>query len=62
MKESKSVKTNLKQLLRLRHGSVETVANELHISTRYVEMLRDGARKASWSLAEIIRLKINMVI
>jgi len=58
MKYSKSVKGLISQLIS-KFGSARAVAEELRISKRYVEMLRDGKKKASWALAELIRLKVN---
>ena len=58
MKTSKSVKGLTSQLIS-KFGSVQAVADVLHISKRYVEMLRDGKKKASWSLAEIMRIKVE---
>jgi len=58
MKTSISAKNITKRLIR-KFGSVEAAAIELRVSTRYVEMLRDGHKRAGWALAELIKFKLG---
>ena len=54
----KSVKTNINQLVK-QLGSREAVSAELGISTRYIRMLQKNEKKASFTVAELIRLKLK---
>ena len=52
---SKRIKTLIKQLIKQYGGSLEGLASDLKISVRYLEMLRDGEKKAGFHLAAYAR-------
>lgn len=56
--KTKKVKTSINKLIQ-KLGSVDAVADNLDITTRWVKYLSSGKKKASSSLAKIIQMELE---